>query len=75
MEEVLIKAIRSHKISEMKNPCILINPEDFKQLKEEVKSKIQNFEIDHNPKFCGLPIGQNNIIEKGKFIIFDMPIF
>lgn len=72
IKEKLEYQIKLKKISEMENPTILMNSSDFKLLKIEVESMIENFEIKQNPVYRNIPIKVSDfLVEKGNIIVYD----
>lgn len=71
MHEKIRHRLRASKISEMQNPTIMINSEDFESFKTELSSNGQNFKIPDNPTYKNMPIKINDKIQQGTVVIYD----
>ena len=70
MDDKLRQELRAKEISEMKNPTILMNENDFEVFKKEIESKTTTV-VGDNPTYEGVPIKTNNIIQSGDIFIYD----
>lgn len=70
MDDKLRQELRAKEISEMKNPTILMNENDFEVFKKEIESKTTTV-VGDNPIFEGVPIKTNDIIQSGDIYVYD----
>lgn len=70
MDDKLRQELRAKEISEMKNPTILMNENDFEIFKKEIESKT-TIVVGDNPTYEGVPIKTNNIIQSGNIVVYD----
>lgn len=71
MDEKLRHELKIKKIREMKRPTILMNDNDFEDLKNEIESKTTIVFDADNPTYEGVPIKTNNIIQSGNIVVYD----
>lgn len=71
MEDKIQQQLRAEKVREMKNPTILMNPDDYTAFKTELESTVQNLCVGKNPTYEGIPIKTNEIVQKGNVIVYD----
>lgn len=71
MDEKIIQQLRAKKISEMKNPTILMNKSDFDSFKERLESTVLNFKVGDKPTYQNIPIKVSTKIESGNIVVYD----
>ena len=70
MDDKLRQELRTKEISEMKNPTILMNENDFEVFKKEIESKT-TVVVGDNPTYEDVPIKTSNIIQSGDIVVYD----
>lgn len=71
MDKKIRNELNIKKVSEMKNPTILMNDKDLKNFITEVETKVNNFTTGSIPTYNGMPIIARDFIELGNLIIYD----
>ena len=70
MDEQIRSELRQKKISEMKQPIILMNESDFQKFKSYIESNT-NIIIGDSLKYDGVPIRINNTVQEGEIVVYD----
>jgi len=71
VDDKIMEAIKRAKISEMKEPEIIMHPDNLETLKKQCEAKIKNFQRSKVDVFAGIPIKTNELIERYNFYVVD----
>ena len=70
VENRIIEKLKSKKIRAMESPVIIMNEDDFEDLKSSVESK-STIMIGEVPTYGGIPLKTSYLINKGSVIVYD----
>lgn len=70
-DEIIREKLRKEKIRAMKNPTIVMNPNDFDYFKELIEVKLSGLILGDNPEYEGIPIKTSDLMMKGQVMIID----